>query len=446
MKISFKNPILKNIGASAFGILINLFNQIILIPFYLIYWGKDLYSDWIVLTAFSSFLLMSDLGLSTVITNKFSIEFAKGKLDECKKLLINNYFFILIIALFTLSILFFWGKSTNLVNLLNLNVIDNNTAIFILLGLTTLVFMNMLSAALNAIYRAVSQTAKGIIIDNIAKLFEVIILFCGIILGWNILLLILMYMMPKFILLFFKYNDTQKIFTYNISIKYFNPYIFKGLIKPSLSFMAFPIGNAIINQGYILLINKYFSSSELILYTTTRTLVNFIKTAMGTIATASWPEITNAFGKNDFSKMRSIHRLSVVGSFFMTLIISLILLFLGKYIYMFWTKGLIDFNFNLMLAFLIVLIANNFWYTSSVILMGTNNHQRLGIYYFVSSLLALIIARFLIVFHSLPLIVLSLIIMDIVLSSYTLKSSLKLTHDNFKDFLIGIKYEIKKYI
>ena len=67
-------PILKNLCANFSGIGINLFCQVILVPFYIEQWGVDKYADWIVLSSVSSVFSMSDIGLNTVISNQFSIK------------------------------------------------------------------------------------------------------------------------------------------------------------------------------------------------------------------------------------------------------------------------------------------------------------------------------------------------------------------------------------
>ena len=39
------------------------------------YWGIELYGEWIVLNALTAYFAMSDIGLNTVTTNEFSINY-----------------------------------------------------------------------------------------------------------------------------------------------------------------------------------------------------------------------------------------------------------------------------------------------------------------------------------------------------------------------------------
>ena len=74
------SPIRKNVVANLFGVGVNLLNQVVLVPFYILCWGKDLYADWIVITAVTAFFSMSDIGLNNVIQNRFAIKFAENDL------------------------------------------------------------------------------------------------------------------------------------------------------------------------------------------------------------------------------------------------------------------------------------------------------------------------------------------------------------------------------
>ena len=88
--MKLNSPIKRNIIANLFGIGVNLLNQIVLVPFYIIYWGNDLYGDWIVLSALTAFFGMSDIGLNSVIQNRFSIKYAQNSFKECSSLLVHT--------------------------------------------------------------------------------------------------------------------------------------------------------------------------------------------------------------------------------------------------------------------------------------------------------------------------------------------------------------------
>ena len=85
IKDNKKVPIAKNMYANLFGIIVNLLNQIVLVPLFLIMWPIELYGDWIILSSFSVFFSMTDLGFNSASMNYFSIKYAEGKYTACSK-------------------------------------------------------------------------------------------------------------------------------------------------------------------------------------------------------------------------------------------------------------------------------------------------------------------------------------------------------------------------
>ncbi|EGX26730.1 hypothetical protein BSEG_04588, partial [Phocaeicola dorei 5_1_36/D4] len=290
MKNLYNSTISKNLIANIFGVGIQLINQVILIPLYLIYWPIDLYSDWIVITALSAFFSMSDMGLNSVTQNQFSISYNQNRLQECESLLTNNYILVFCMGiLMTLGSIIF-VTSFNIIQILNLHYLSRIEASIIFILLLMHIFIGMGSTVLDSIYRSQSLTYKAIYIGQIARLCECIIILLSLILKIPILWMVLLYLAPRIISLIYRINNTKKYFDYRFSLKSTNILLLKQIIVPSITFMSFPIGNAIIYQGFTLVVNKIFGADALVLFNTIRTLCNFVKTMITTILQAVWPE------------------------------------------------------------------------------------------------------------------------------------------------------------
>lgn len=430
----------KNLIANFFGIGVQLFTQIIIVPLYLIFWDIDTYSDWIILTAISSFFAMSDVGLNSVTINQFVMQYADGNREECSSLLTNNY--LLIFIIFILSILgtslyvYFIDISENL----GLHAISRHSATVVFLLLVSHIFIGMTSSVLDAIYRAVSLNHKAVYIGNIVRLVEGLIIITSLILHVSMIIMVIFYLLPRIISFVFKLIDTRKYFDYAFQFKFINLKLLKKVLLPSLTFMSFPLGNAMIFQGFSLIVNKYFGAEILVLYNTTRTLTSFLTQILGAILHSVWPEFSIAYGKKDIKRMRELHQKAFAVATSAALFISLFLLIFGKFIYSLWTNGKVEFNFYLMLAFVIVLIFRNIWSTSSVALMSTNKHSKMGLLYVLFSFLSVILAIIAAIsYSSITLNVYCLLIIEISLCIFTLKSALKLTEDSFKNLLSSFK-------
>ena len=106
-------------------------------------------------------------------------------------------------------------------------------------------------------------------------------------------------------------------------------------------------------------------------------------------------------------------------SLILSVLISTFLLIAGPFIYTIWTHGAGQFSYPLITAFLVVLVVNTMWNTGCVALLATNNHVEFGIIDMCVTVMALIVAYFTAEsFHSLPLVVYSMLVIDFPLIYY----------------------------
>lgn len=423
MNLKLNTPIRKTLIANLFYVGVNLLNQIVLVPFYLVYWGKDLYSDWIVLSALSSIFSMSDMGISSVIQNRFSIKMVDSNYKECKSLLINNILIISFVFFVCIFLCIMYLCLFDITKDLNIHILNrkNTSLIFILLIIG--VFVCMYSSIENAIYRAFHNTCMYVLMDSICKLSITIITFVVIVCHISLVWLAFFIIIPNLINLIIKHIHVQRYFKYEISYSYIDFKLLKVLLFPSFTFMLLPIGNMIILQGFTLVVNKYFGAGSVVLFNTTRTMCNFVKTFLGIIRNSIWPELSISYGLRDYIRMRDLYLKLLIVVPLLSVFISVLLMLFGPFIYQIWTHGMVQFSYSLMLSFLIVLFFNNLWNSAGVVLMATNHHSRMGLLYIILSILSLLLSLvFANKFHSLEMLVYCLLLVDLFLSIYVVYS------------------------
>ena len=128
-----------------------------------------------------------------------------------------------------------------------------------------------------------------------------------------------------------------------------------------LSFMAFPLGNTIVLQGYTLVVNGFFGAEAVVLYNTTRTLCNFVKTLLGTLQNSVWPEYSIAYGKKDFARMRHLHRKILKITIAVSFCAGVGILVLGPIIYKIWTHNAVAFSYSLMGVYVVAIFIESLW-------------------------------------------------------------------------------------
>jgi O-antigen/teichoic acid export membrane protein len=155
--------------------------------------------------------------------------------------------------------------------------------------------------------------------------------------------------------------------------------------------MAFPVANAIKNQGTITLIGVMLGVSEVVIFSSVRTICNAGLQLLKIVQHSFWPEVSTAFAKQNIQLIQKMNMLICGLAFWLGLLILFGLLLFGNTILIHWTLGKIQ----VPMLFLLVMCLGNFaagiWSGGSTILMAINLHSRLGVYYLLSTVFMLVI-------------------------------------------------------
>jgi O-antigen/teichoic acid export membrane protein len=166
----------------------------------------------------------------------------------------------------------------------------------------------------------------------------------------------------------------------------------RRLVSPAFAFMAFPIGNAISLQGFTVVVSVVLGPVAVVAFSTMRTLSRVGFQVLGVISRAVWPELSAAFGGGNISLARNLHRRACQIAFILSLACSVGLGIIGPYIYGSWTRHAVHFDRLTFDLLLVVVLANSMWYTSSVVPMASNQHEKIALGYMIGTLASLALA------------------------------------------------------
>lgn len=438
------NNYFKNITANSISTIWAIIFQLLSVPVFLSCWGATKYGEWIVLNSFVVFFQMSDIGINTASLNSFVINFQKGNLEQCKKIFINSLVVISLIFTVVLVVLLCFFKFPFYEKIFKFNYIKDDLLIQCLLLLFFYTYLGTIINALSSIYSATGNYSRGIMLDNISKFTEGITLILLVYFNISLELILTAYLVLRFLFLVIKYLDSKKLYKIDFNVKYFSFLELKNIIIPSLAFFTIPISNTFIFQGFTLIVNYYFGPTSVVLYSTTRTLINMIKSLSDIIVKSIWPHISFAFAKNDFKFVRLYHSRILMYSLIIFSTSTIFILLFSKTIYLHWTRGKSEFDIVLVCLLLVAMLGNLIQSSSSIILQATNQHSKYVIQYLFFNLIGLLtaflIARYV---HILSFIPLGLIVPEFLLSLFVIKKTLFLTKDsiNFLKKRLRIDYK-----
>jgi O-antigen/teichoic acid export membrane protein len=448
MNLKTTGKLFRNIVANSFTMVIMMGFQILSIPVFLMFWGAPLYGEWIVLNSLTAYFQMTDVGLNTATANSFTFHHVKGDEEKCRYLINNNFFFIMIAFAVIFIILISLISFNAFESLFQFKLIDHAVANLCLFYLFLQVLIGTLNNMLNTIYQGANEYARGIMIDNYIRISEYAALLSGVMMGLDLNIIVLMGVIVKIIGITAKFSDTQKFYKMKINFKYISMAELKAMFLPSLSFFSLPVANSFLFQGITLLINFFMGSVVVVVFNTSRTLINFIKSIIDVLHKSTWPELSLAFGKNDIPRMQILHRRTLILSLIATFASSVFIFFAGETIYNIWTNHEVTLNIGLFYFFILSLITNTIWSSSSVVLMATNNNKGFSLLYLIMALYVFVSSFFILKYTSrIEIIPLAIISADIILIIFVLKRALKLTEDSLENFnLREWKTLVKSYL
>jgi O-antigen/teichoic acid export membrane protein len=221
------------------------------------------------------------------------------------------------------------------------------------------------------------------------------------------------------------------------------PSRYRELFQKGIAYQAFPLGNALLFQGNLLIVQGILGPAAVALFGTARTLVRSVTQLMDLINQIIWPEMSHLLGAGELVRAARLHRAGVGISFAAACVSVIGLTLFGHTLYGWWTRKAIDLPQHLLLLFLLPIPFNALWFTSSVVHVACNRHQGLALRYLIATGLAVMGCAVLSCIRGLEGAALSTLVVVAVLIPFVLKRSIDLTGDSWHGFLMGMVREIR---
>ena len=425
---------------SILGQVINSLNKIILVPFFLLAWGKLFYGEWLVIYAFVSYLAISDIGLQHYVINRLTQIYSRGNIRKYNQVLgstLKLYALITIVILCTFLAFVLFTPYDKWLNITQSSLFDIRLTT-IILGVSVLTKITV--DFIGGLYNSFGQFPKRILLINIDELLLIALLVCVLILRGGFIWASLIYLIASLGLGIYYYFDIKrnhpdiKFDLIRSKLK-----ISLAFVIPSLLFLLITLASIFRLQGMLLMISSVIGVSAVAIYSIHRTLANIIQQAMLAISNSVWPEVTSSYERKNYKKIDSLHSFLMKITLFISFSVSIILFFIGKDILALWTDMQIDFQPILWSAILIYVVLTIIWETSGTFLLASNQHKKYALTRFFGSVAAILVSFILVKKIGLIGIPIGLLLSEslsclIIIPNQTLKT----IHGDGKMFLINV--------
>ena len=170
-----------------------------------------------------------------------------------------------------------------------------------------------------------------------------------------------------------------------LGFRYARMAIVRRLVGPALAASALPIAFAINLQGLILVIGATLSLEAVAIFSAIRTLTRAILQAAVLVNTAIMPEVTRAFGANDWARIRRLTRINISSVLVLDVAALAVIASFGSIVITVWTRGRVAPNPTLMLGLAAVACVHCVWLAQSNLVLAVNRHAEYAYWFLAAS-------------------------------------------------------------
>lgn len=436
---TLKAKLLRNLGAGAYGQLITVAIQLLSVPLFLHYWGVELYGEWIILSAIPAYLSMSDIGFASVAANDMTMRVAKDDKQGALEVYQSIWVFICTVSLIVGCALTLLIYKAPVNSFFSISYISTQHTQQLLIVLMLSVLIGLQNGVLSGAFRAVGRYAYGTVMGNTIRLVEWLTSMTAVVLGNSVVIVALAILAIRLLGLLIMWIVLRRQAPWlNLGFKFASRKKIRELIKPAIAFMAFPLGLALSLQSMVIIIGITLGSSSVVIFSTYRTLTRVLVQIVALLNHSIWPEVSAAYGAGNMDLVTKLHHKSSCITFWISLIAVSTLGLLGEWVVGLWTRHAFVPNHTLFILLLATSFLNVRWHTSWIVLMATNQHNRISIAFIASSAFGLLSSTLVTPYLGIDGVGIMLVLSEIPMLFITINSVLNLLNDGWINYLKAI--------
>ena len=423
-------------GAQTYGTAINTLDKLVTVPLFLVFWGVNLYGEWLVLRAIPSYLGVAELGFATAAANKMSVAIVENRHDRAVSYFQAAFLVLSAVSLFVL-IFFFMGLALiDIRGLLNFSAEFDYSIPLVLLSFILYVVCIFQTQLLSAAYRSVGRyTAAAYFTYNI-RLFELIAVALVLILDGGVVSASAAYLAVRVsgsLLMAWNLLRSEKWIKFGFSSSSLG--VIREMMPDATGFLAFPLAQAMSLQGMVFIVASVFSPVLVPLFNASRTLSRTLVQLGMQVNRSVWPELTRLYASGEIESAKKIFTMATATTLWVGGIGGVVLLLMSPFIFEIWTVGKLESDLPLMGILIFSALLNGYWFSSLSVLAATDSHKLVAFFYVIVVCVSLLAAKYLAQTSGLTGVALAVLIAELLMTIAVLRFSLMKTNIRFLAFL-----------
>ncbi len=359
------------------------------VPIYLCFWGRQLFSEWVVLTAIPAYLTFTDFGFSVVASNEMAVRAGGG--DRRAALEAFQSILAAVVAIlsvvFCVSVLLIVALPVD--RMLQIRAMSPEAIRWTLVALCLQVLVNIQGAVVLAGYKCDGHYAAGLLATCWTRVIEFVAAVCALALGGG----------PTAVASTVLLVRVACIGVAWLDLKRRNPWIVMGwsyarrscvraLIGPALAASGLPIGQAFSFQGMVVAISWAVGPVAATTFATLRNLSRLPVQFVTAAASGSSAEFCLVVGQGDLETARRLLRRITQVVLWATVAMLVMLAAVGGPLYRLWTMHRFGFDYALFGILLVLIVPSTIWINMSNTAVILQRHQRMTGVFVVATVLS----------------------------------------------------------
>jgi len=437
--MSIRQRIYLALAAGAFGQVVTIGSQILLTPLFFLHWGAAKYGEWLLISTIPAYLVMADFGVGSAAGNEMIMRAGAGDYEGAQRTFRGAIRLCGLVSIGVMAISVAVGIVCLWLNIPNTRFImpDEAAMLIFLFGLG--VCLSFFLGAISTGFRCCGKNATGLFISNVSRLIETLAIALVLWLNFSPVLVCSTGLIVKLI-----FGIPQVLLLRSYSPWLFTPKygadhtIVKRLIRPSLAFLAFPIGNAMALQVPLLVLGAVFGSAYVAIFSALRTLARIPIQVTNVFNASVWPEMATAYGAGNLVLLRKLHQNSWMMTMLLVTSSSIGIAFFGEVIVNTWLHKQGLYNEFLLQGLLLVSVLFSIWGVSSIVLTSMNSHAKMSMYYLAINSIGSFFSYLIAIYLGIQGFIYSLILVELITVVVILPMALNVSKDSLRNFISSI--------
>jgi O-antigen/teichoic acid export membrane protein len=359
---------------------INVLGQLVLVPLFLVFWGKQLYGEWLVLSAAVAYAVLLDFGMQTYVVNRLNQCYARGELQDYRKVLHSALLWSLAVSAAGLLLLIPPLALLPVNRWFQLTLTRASTTTLVCALLAVQIMGSIPLGVLGGVYRSVGEYARSVAIGNAHRLTQFGLTALIVVSGGQLRALAVgNVLILAAVIVYVCFDIRRRHPGIGIGLEDADLKLVASFLGPSGLFFLIQSAAALALQGSTLIVSGTLGAGMVAVFVTLRTLSNAIRQLTNSVYSTLWPELTALAAQKQYETLRGMYVLTSKFLLGISVAAALFLHFCAADIITLWTRHRVAYDGALMDAFLLLLVTQAWWMSSSLLLSSSNNHRSLSI-------------------------------------------------------------------